>query len=77
MNRAASNHTATCPSAQLNARVRGAFMLIGEHLSDWSRKNGYHRQNVYDALVGKWDGPRAREIRAEVVAYLASKGITL
>lgn len=65
------------PDAQLNRKVRAAFVLIGETLGAWCRARGYHQQNVRTALMGAWDGPRAREIRQEVADYLRGKGAAI
>ena len=62
------------PDAQLNRKVKAAFILIGETLGGWCRERGYHQQNVRTALMGGWDGPRAREIRQELADYLNAKG---
>lgn len=65
------------PGSELNARVRAGFIVKGETLAAWCRSAGYHHQNVRMALLGQWEGPRAREVRAEVLAYLKSEGIDL
>lgn len=57
--------------------IRSKFVSIGGSVNAWSKANGYHHQNVRAALLGKWNGPRAEQIRREVVEYLANNGAPL
>lgn len=65
------------PGQQFYQSVRGGFATIGESLTAWCREKGYHQPNVRSALFGAWEGPRAQEVRAEVIAYLEERGTTL
>lgn len=53
------------------------FVRVGETLTGWCRSRGYQQPNVRAACFGSWEGPRAREIREEILVYLAARGITL
>lgn len=64
------------PGEQFYLSVRAGFCKIGSSLTEWCRDNGYKIQNVRSACYGAWEGPRAREIRAEIVSYLADCGVS-
>lgn len=55
------------PGKELYRRVRAGFLLQGTSLKAWCREQGTHDSNVQRALIGSWDGPRARELRRRVV----------
>jgi hypothetical protein len=57
--------------------VRAAFVSLGGSLGAWCRARGYHQQNVRMALVGQWEGPRARAVRDEVLGYLREQGVSI
>lgn len=59
--------TSPVPSIDLYRKVRGAFIAKGETLKGWCRDNGTHFSNARNSLVGSWDGPRGREMRARIV----------
>jgi hypothetical protein len=54
--------------------VRAGFVLRGTTLNEWCRLNGVHIQNVRDAFLGRWQGPKAAELRQRVI--LASRFAT-
>lgn len=58
-------------------RVRGGLVALGTSLTAWSRERGYHHQNVRRALQGTWEGPRAREVREEILDYLRDRGVSI
>ena len=62
---------------QTYRRVLAGFVLIGESLSAWSKRNGYQHQNVRSAVTGSWNGPRAHIVKNEVFSYLLSKGVSI
>ena len=55
------------PSLELHRRVRAAFILKGTSLKGWCRENNVHVQNVKNALIGSWNGPAGKKMRARVV----------
>ncbi|GGK08733.1 hypothetical protein [Luteimonas terricola] len=55
------------PSKDLYLRVRAGFVLQGTTLQTWCRQNGTHSSNAQRALIGSWDGPKARELRSRVI----------
>ena len=60
---------ATCPppGIELYRQVRAAFVVKGESIKGWCRENGTHFSNARNSLVGSWDGPRGRAMRAKLV----------
>jgi len=66
-----SNREQKAPGEHLLAAVRAGFVQQGTSLSAWCEQNGVARQNVRTALLGGWNGPRAQELRTQIV--LASK----
>lgn len=69
----ATDHAATDtqmqahPGKELLKRVRAGFVLLGLSLGKWCHDNGVHRQNAHACLLGKWNGPKARDLRARIV----------
>lgn len=55
------------PSQQLAREVRAAFVLQGTTLKAWCVKNNLHFSNARNCLVGSWDGPAARKLRARIL----------
>lgn len=55
------------PSVQLAREVRAAFILKGTTLKAWCRANNTHFSNARNCLVGSWDGPAARKMRARLI----------
>jgi len=56
-----------CPSKELLAQVRAAFVVRGTSMSAWCRENGVARQNARLSLLGGWDGPKGKALRARIV----------
>lgn len=48
-------------------RVKAGFTLRGTSLSEWSRRQGFARQNVRAAIIGTWRGPKADEVAARAI----------
>ncbi len=55
------------PSRQLYNQVRGAFVSKGTSLNKWCKANQINPQNALTCLVGSWDGPKAKELRQQIV----------
>lgn len=53
-------------STELDA-IRAGFVSQGTSLTAWCRANGFHRPNVIKAIIGEWSGPKADEVRREVL----------
>lgn len=59
--------TTPAPSLDLHLQVRAAFVLQGTSLKGWCREQGITPSNARDALIGRWNGPKGRALRARVV----------
>ncbi len=58
---------ATPPAGEkLYARVRANFILNGSSLNRWCKANGVAIQNGRAVLLGHWDGPKAKALRARI-----------
>lgn len=55
------------PSRALYNKVRGGFIAQGISLSKWCNSNNLNVQNAHSCLIGTWNGPKAKELRAELV----------
>ena len=55
------------PSLDLYRQVRAHFILQGTTLKAWCRDNDTHLSNARNCLVGSWNGPRGRAMRARIV----------
>ena len=55
------------PSRGLYNKVRGGFIAQGSSLSRWCAHIGINVQNAQACLIGTWNGPRAKELRSELV----------
>ena len=51
---------------ELHAAVRAGFIVRGTSLNEWCRKNGITRQYADVVLLGKSDGPKAKELRYRI-----------
>lgn len=58
------------PSVELLKALRARLILDDLSLTKWSEAHGIKRQNLRKALVGQWDGPKARNIVRLVCRYL-------
>lgn len=47
-------------------RVRVGFVLQGTSLNKWCHENRTNTQNVRDAFLGRWQGPKATELMERV-----------
>lgn len=55
------------PSIDLYLRVRAGFVQQGTTLTAWCRAHGHDVSNARQALFGAWNGPKARELRTEII----------
>lgn len=55
------------PSLQLLVQVRTGFILQGTTLTEWCRENDTHISNARNALIGTWNGPKGKAMRARLV----------
>ena len=56
------------PGRQLHLKVRAGFVSQGTTLNGWCLQHNVKVSNARAALTGFWDGPRGRELRAELIA---------
>lgn len=56
--------------------VRASLVLRGSSLSQWARKNGVKRQNVTKALLGEWQGPKAKALVRKIISDVSCEAET-
>lgn len=56
------------PGAELLAKVRAGFIAQGTSFSGFCADNDIHRPSARQCLMGSWDGPMGRALRARLVA---------
>lgn len=61
------------PSIDLHLKVRAAFVSQGSSLKRWCRENNITYSNSRDALIGRWNGPKGRKLRARIVSAAGIK----
>ena len=59
--------TTPTPGLDLHFRVRAGFVAQRTSLKRWCRENDIQPTNARDALIGRWDGPKGRALRARLV----------
>ena len=64
---------AITPGPDLNRAVLAGFILQGSTLGQWCRANRVKHSNARACLFGSWNGPKARELRQEIVAAAGLK----
>lgn len=57
---------APSPGNDLHREIRAGFVRQGTTLTRWCKENDLRLSNVRDAIMGGWDGPKGRAIRAKV-----------
>lgn len=62
------------PSKDLYNKVKAGFIIKGTTLGAWCRESGVKQSNVMSCLVGSWDGPKAKVLRAKLII---ESGVTL
>lgn len=55
------------PGRELMNQVRTGFILQNTTLTAWCRNNNVHISKARQTLYGTWDGPKARELRSQIV----------
>jgi len=55
------------PGKVLLAQVRAGFVAQGSTFTQWCAINDVCRPNARQCLLGGWDGPKARELRAKII----------
>lgn len=56
------------PGEELHRRVRAGLILAGTSIQRWAEEHDRYPQNVHDALWGRWTGPTAEQVVAEICA---------
>lgn len=51
----------------------GALRIFGTNLKDWSATKGVEPNNAKMAATGSWNGPKAKALRAEMVALVGEE----
>lgn len=59
--------TSTAPGLDLLRRVRAAFIINDTTLKAWCRENGVHPSNARNAVIGSWNGPAGKAMRARII----------
>lgn len=54
-------------SIQQFNHIKGAFVAQGISFSEWCRNNNVTPSNAKSALIGAWDGPKARKLRTKLI----------
>ncbi|MBC2834693.1 hypothetical protein [Paragemmobacter straminiformis] len=66
--------TASAPSLQPGTifydTFLGALRVFGTNLKEWSAAHGVDPTNAKLAATGGWNGPKARELRAQMIAEI-------
>lgn len=60
-------NTAIVSIQQFN-RIKAEFVAQGTTLTEWCKQNSVTVQNVRSALLGSWNGPKAKALRVKVIA---------
>ncbi|MDN3701601.1 MULTISPECIES: hypothetical protein [Vibrio] len=47
--------------------LKGAFIAQGTSFSKWCHNNSVTPSNARAALIGSWDGPKAKMLRAKLI----------
>lgn len=55
------------PSLDLLLQVRAAFVAQGTTLHSWCHRHRVHVTGARQALIGTWNGPKGRAMRARIV----------
>jgi len=54
-------------SMELHTRIRAAFILNGTTFTRWCKENNVDPQNARQCIMGVWNGPKGRELRAKII----------
>lgn len=55
------------PNRRLYHTVRAGFVARGTTLTAWCRQHEVNPTNARATLIGVWDGPKGRALRAELI----------
>lgn len=55
------------PSPELYVKVRSAFILRYTTFHTWCKEEGIHQTNAKACLIGLWDGPKGKALRARII----------
>lgn len=55
------------PSKALYLQVRAGLIMRETTLAEWCRERGMNPTNARAALVGSWDGPKGKALRADLI----------
>ena len=55
------------PNRDFYNLVRAGFTAQGSSLTKWCKNEDINAQTAISCLVGTWDGPKARKLRARLV----------
>ena len=55
------------PGLGLMQQVRAGFVLQGTTFSAWCKANQISQYNARDAVIGSWNGPKGKALRAQIV----------
>ncbi len=55
------------PGEELLREVRAGFVMQGTTFSTWCAVQGINRSSARQALMGSWNGPKGRALRARVI----------
>lgn len=55
------------PSPELYREVRASFVLRYTTLNTWCKEEGIHQTNAKACLIGLWDGPKGKALRARII----------
>lgn len=55
------------PSIDLYNQVKGGLIIHGNTLNAWCRDNAVTPANARQCLIGSWDGPKAKALRARLI----------
>jgi len=57
---------APAPGLDLIRQVRAGFIAQGTTLTEWCRNHQTSHTNARHALVGSWNGPKGKAMRARI-----------
>lgn len=55
------------PSKALYLQIRAGLIIQGMSLHGWCRDRDINPTNARAALVGAWDGPKGKALRADLI----------
>ena len=55
------------PGLALHREVRAGFIRKGSTFGEWCRQEGVNPSSARQVVIGSWDGPKARALRARII----------